>query len=76
MKELAEAIIHSIVDKTDEISVKVVESGATVVIEIKVAKSDMGKVIGKSGKMAWAIRTVLTNAGTKIKKRIIVQFLE
>lgn len=76
MKELVEHIVRAIVDEPEEVEASVIESGQTVVIELKVAKSDIGKVIGKQGSMARALRTILGNAATKLKKRAVLQIIE
>lgn len=76
MKEFSEALIKAVVDREDEVRLNVVESGATVVIEVRVAKEDMGKVIGREGNMAWALRTLISNAAAKLQKRAVLQILE
>ena len=76
MKDLVEHIVRSIVDEPDEVDVNIIESGQTVVIELQVAKSDIGKVIGKQGRTARALRTILGNAATKLKKRAVLQIIE
>ena len=76
MKDLVEHIVRSIVDEPDEVEATVIESGQTVVIELKVAKEDIGKVIGKQGNMARALRTILGNAATKQKKRAVLQIID
>lgn len=76
MKELVEVIVKAIVDREDDIRLSVVESDSTVVIELSVAKEDMGKVIGRDGTMAWALRTLVTNAAAKHRKRAVLQILD
>jgi predicted RNA-binding protein YlqC (UPF0109 family) len=76
MKEFSEALVKAIVDREDEVRLNVVESGSTVVIEVRVAKEDMGKVIGREGNMAWALRTLISNAAAKLQKRAVLQILE
>lgn len=76
MREFAETLVRAIVDREDEVRLNVVESGSTVVIELRVAKEDMGKVIGREGNMAWALRTLISNAAAKHKKRAVLQILE
>jgi predicted RNA-binding protein YlqC (UPF0109 family) len=76
MKELTETLVRAIVDREDDIRVNVVESGSTVIVELRVAKEDMGKVIGREGNMAWALRMIVSNAAAKLKKRAILQILE
>ena len=76
MKELIEYIAKSLVDNPDAVSVAEVEGEKTTVIEIRVAQSDLGKVIGKEGKTARAMRTILNAAGTKVGKRCVLEILE
>ncbi len=76
MKELVDYIVKAIVDEPDKVETTIVESGATIVIELRVAKSDIGKVIGKQGNMARALRTILSNAATKVRKRAVLQVIE
>jgi predicted RNA-binding protein YlqC (UPF0109 family) len=66
----------SLVDTTEEVSVGEVEGERTAVFELRVAKSDIGKVIGKHGNTAHAIRTILSAAGNKLGKRCILEILE
>jgi len=76
MKELMEVIVRAIVDNEDAIRLNVVESASTVIVELSVAKEDMGKVIGRDGSMAWALRTIVTNAAAKHRKRAVLQILD
>ncbi|MCP4681516.1 MAG: KH domain-containing protein [Desulfobacterales bacterium] len=76
MKDLIEYIAKSLVDKPDEVSVVEVEGEQTSVLELKVAKEDLGKVIGKQGRTARAMRTILSAASTKIKKRSVLEIIE
>ena len=76
MKELIEYIPKSLVDNPEEVSVTELEGEQTTVIELKVAKEDMGKIIGKQGRTAMAIRTILGGASKKMKKRSILEILE
>jgi len=76
MKELIEYIAKALVDNPDEVQVREVEGEVTSVIELRVAKSDLGKVIGKEGRTARAMRTLLTAASTKIKKRAVLEIIE
>ena len=76
MKELIECIAKSLVDNPEEVSVTELEGKQTTVIELKVAKEDMGKIIGKQGRTAMAIRTILGGASKKMKKRSILEILE
>jgi hypothetical protein len=76
MKSLIEQMAKSLVDTTEEVSVAEVEGERTAVFELRVAKSDIGKVIGKHGNTAHAIRTILTAAGNKLGKRCLLEILE
>ena len=76
MRELIEYIAKALVDNPDEVKVFEVEGEATSVIELRVAKSDLGKVIGKEGCTARAMRTLLTAASTKLKKRAMLEIIE
>ncbi len=76
MKELIEYMAKALVDNPDDVAVSEVEGEITSVIELKVAKSDLGKVIGKQGRTARAMRTILSAASTKMKKRAVLEILE
>jgi predicted RNA-binding protein YlqC (UPF0109 family) len=76
MKELIEYIAKSLVDNPEEVSVTELEGEQTTVIEQKVAKEDMGKIIGKQGRTAMAIRPILGAASTKMKRRSVLEILE
>jgi uncharacterized protein len=76
MKELIEYIAKALVDNPDEVVVSEVEGEIASVIELKVAKIDLGKVIGKQGRTARAMRTILSAASTKLKKRAVLEILE
>ncbi|MFP4167381.1 MAG: KH domain-containing protein [Desulfonatronovibrionaceae bacterium] len=76
LKELIEYIAKSLVDKPDEVTVSELEGEQTSVIELKVAKEDLGKVIGKQGRTARAMRTILGAASTKAQKRAVLEILE
>ncbi len=76
MKDLIEYIAKVLVDNPDEVSVTELEGKQTSVIELRVAKEDLGKVIGKQGRTARAMRTILGAASTKIKKRSVLEILE
>jgi predicted RNA-binding protein YlqC (UPF0109 family) len=76
MKELIEYIAKALVDNPDEVVVSEVEGEITSVLELKVAKTDLGKVIGKQGRTARAMRTILSAASTKMKKRAVLEILE
>ena len=76
MKALIEFIARSLVDSPDQVQVTEVEGEQTTVLELKVAKEDLGKVIGKQGRTARAMRTLLSAASTKAKKRVVLEILE
>ncbi len=76
MKELIGYIAKALVDKPEEVSVTEIEGEQTSVIELKVAKEDLGKVIGKQGRTARAMRTILSAASTKINKRSVLEIIE
>jgi len=76
MKELIEYIAKSLVDNPDQVQVSEVVGDQTSVLELKVAKEDLGKVIGKQGRSARAMRTILSAASTKIKKRTVLEIIE
>lgn len=76
LKELIEFIAKSLVDKPDEVHVTEVGGEQTIVYELRVAKEDLGKVIGKQGRTAKAIRILLGAASTKLKKRSVLEILE
>ena len=75
MGELVEFIAKSLVDNQDQVDVREVEGEQTVVIELRVAPEDMGKVIGKQGRIAKAIRAVVKAAAAKEKKRVVVEII-
>ena len=76
MKELLELIAKALVDDPDEVSVYVVEGEQTTILELRVAQDDLGKVIGKQGRTARAIRTLLSAGGTKLGKRFHLEIIE
>lgn len=76
MKELIEYIAKALVDNPEEVVVTEIEGEVTSVIELRVAKPDLGKVIGKEGRTARAMRTILTASSTKIKKRAVLEIIE
>jgi uncharacterized protein len=76
MKELITYIAKALVDNPEAVEVSEVEGEQTSVIELKVAKSDLGKVIGKQGRTARAMRTILSAASTKIRKRAVLEIIE
>ena len=76
MKELVEVIAKSLVENPEEVTVTERQSGKTTVVEQKVAPSDMGKVIGKQGRIAKAIRAVVKAAASKEDKKVVVDILQ
>ncbi len=76
MKELVKYIAKALVDNPEEVSVNEVEGEQTSVIELRVAKGDLGKIIGKHGKTAQSIRTILSAASAKIGKRAVLEIVE
>ena len=76
MKELIEYIARALVDNPDDVTVSEVEGNQTSVLELKVAKEDLGKVIGKQGRTARAMRTILSAASAKVKKRTVLEIIE
>jgi predicted RNA-binding protein YlqC (UPF0109 family) len=76
MKELVEVIAKSLVDHPDEVVVTEKETEKAIVVELKVASEDMGKVIGKQGRIAKSIRTVVKAAATKDDKKVVVEILQ
>jgi len=75
MKELVEVIAKALVDNPDEVTVTETEKGNDLLLELKVAPSDMGKVIGKQGRIAKAIRSVVKAASSKDNKRVDVEIV-
>lgn len=76
MKELITYIAQALVDSPDQVTVTEIEGNQTSVLELKVAKEDLGKVIGKQGRTARAMRTILSAASAKIKKRSVLEIIE
>ena len=76
MKELIKCIAQSLVDNPDKVEVTEVIGEQTSVIELRVAKEDLGKVIGKNGRTAQSIRTILSAASAKVHKRAVLEILE
>jgi predicted RNA-binding protein YlqC (UPF0109 family) len=76
MKALLELIARSLVDTPDEVVVEEVDEDGTLVLELTVAREDLGKVIGKQGKTARSIRTILASAGAKTDRRVELEILE
>jgi len=76
MKELLELIVKSLVDRPEQVEVTEIEGEHTTVLELRVAREDLGKVIGKQGRTARSIRTILGSAGMKLRKRIVFEIIE
>jgi len=76
MKDLISDIVKALVDQPEQVTVTEIETGHTVILELSVAKSDMGKVIGKRGRHADAIRTILSAAAGKARKRYLLEIVE
>ena len=76
MKELVEVIAKSLVDNPDEVVVSEREDSKSIVVELRVAPADMGKVIGKQGRIAKAIRAVVKAAASKVDKKVIVDIID
>lgn len=76
MKELVTYIAQALVDKPEQVSVAEVEGNQTTVLELTVAKEDLGKVIGKQGRTAQAMRTILSAVSSKVKKRTVLEIIE
>ncbi len=76
MREMVEYIVKQIVDSPEEVKVQEIKAEKVILLEISVAKEDMGKVIGKGGRIATALRTVVGAAAAKLKKRVMVEILE
>lgn len=75
MKELVEIIAKSLVDNPDMVQVNEIAGEQSIILELKVAPEDMGKVIGKQGRIAKAIRTVIKAAAIKENKRVVVEII-
>ena len=76
LKVLIELMAKALVDKPDEVSVRETDGEKTMIIELRVAQDDLGKVIGKQGRTARSMRTILNAAGTKLGKRCVLEILE
>ncbi|GAB4311613.1 MAG: KH domain-containing protein [Candidatus Sumerlaeia bacterium] len=76
MKELVVQIAQALVDQPDKVEVNVVEGENSVILELRVAPDDVGKVIGKGGQTAKAIRKILSAAGAKLHKKTLLQIME
>ena len=76
MKDLINYLAQALVDHPEQVSVTEIEGNQTTVLELKVAKEDIGKVIGKQGRTARAMRTILSAASARMKKRTILEIIE
>jgi predicted RNA-binding protein YlqC (UPF0109 family) len=76
LEELVETIACALVDDPDQVEVSRIQGEQTSVIELKVAKEDLGKIIGRKGRTATALRTILAAASTKLRKRTILEIIE
>jgi predicted RNA-binding protein YlqC (UPF0109 family) len=76
VRELLETIAKALVDNPDEVQVRAVEGEQVTVLELRVHPSDLGRVIGRQGRTADSIRTILASAGMKLRKRVTVEILE
>ncbi|WP_457553367.1 KH domain-containing protein [Desulfobacula sp.] len=76
MKELIDCIAKALVDNPEQVEVQEIKTQQTLVLELKVAKEDLGKVIGKKGRTAQAMRTILSCASAKTKQRAILEIVE
>ena len=76
LSKMIELLAKMLVDLPDQVSVHEIEGENTTVIELKVAKEDLGKVIGKQGRTARAVRTILNGASTKLRKRTVLEIIE
>ena len=76
MKEILETIVKNLVDNQEAIDIKEVEGEKTIIFEVKVAEEDMGKIIGRQGKIAQSIRTVMKAVANKNDKKVTVEFID
>ena len=76
IKDLIEIIAKALVDKPEAVEVTEVEGEQTTVVELKVAKEDLGKIIGKEGRMARSLRTILGAVSTKLRRRSVLEIIE
>ncbi len=75
MKDILQTIILNLVDKKEEVEVKELDGEKSIIFEVKVAEGDMGKIIGKQGRLAKSIRTVIKAVANKEQKRVSVEFI-
>ena len=76
MKDLIEHIARALVDKPEEVMVTAIEGNQATVLELKVAKEDLGKIIGKQGRTAKSLRTIIGAASAKERRRVILEIVE
>ena len=76
MKETLELIINSLINDKEAVSINEIDGEKSVIFEVKVAENDMGKVIGKEGRIAKAIRTIMKSLAAKEEKRITIEFID
>lgn len=76
LKDLITTMAQALVDKPEDVEVNEIEGEQTSVLELRVAKEDLGKVIGKKGRTAAAMRTILSAASTKLRKRSVLEIIE
>ena len=76
MKELIETIARALVDDPDGVSIKEIEGSSVMILELTVAKTDLGKIIGKQGRNVGAIRTILSAVSAKMNKRMLLEIVE
>lgn len=76
LKDIVEITARSLVDNPEKVNVQEIEGERTVVIELRVDKADLGKVIGKGGRIARSLRTILASMGRRINKRVVLEILE
>ena len=76
MKELILVMAKALVDQPDKVEIREIEGDVTTILELKVAKDDLGKVVGKQGKTAHAMRAILNATATKLKKRAVLEIVE
>jgi uncharacterized protein len=75
-KELIETMAKALVDNPEKVAISEITGGVTSIIEIRVAKEDLGKIIGKEGRTAGAMRTILSAVSTKVRKRAVLEIIE
>ncbi len=76
MKEVLDLMIRNLVDNPDEVSIKELNGEKSVVYEVKVAEDDMGKVIGKQGRVARAVRAIMKSIASKEDKKVTIEFID